>query len=377
MDERTLSKPIFNNFEALPLPNLSKVMSHTLSDVMCYRMPEVLALPKRPEIFVAERDRALRACISTASLTSTERIGAALKNLHTTSEIHKSLRACIQQISKPLVDFRHLNADLRAVSVMRAEKVSVAIEHLRAASVMQSERLRSGIDALHAGLKSHENVRAHIEQISKTLVDFRRLNTGTAESLAFRINSIRTHFPPIRIVIPTEGTSDSRNPLSESVVNHIPVVSDDVFVQKVLLVTGSDEGAKQTVARFIENLGFKVIILDEQPIRGQTQIEKFETYTADVDFVVALLTPDDVGKPQYEQGAPSPRPSQNAIFGLAACMTKHGRNRICCLRKGELELPSIITSIEAVRLDADGGWQLKLVREMREAGLTVDLEKVF
>lgn len=309
MDERTLSKPIFKNFEALPLPNLSKRMSHTLSEVMCYRMPEVLAFPKRSEIFVAERNRALRACISTASLTSTESIRAALKNLHPTSEIHKSLRACIQQISKPLVDFR-------------------------------------------------------------------RLNTGTAESLAFRINSIRTHFPPIRIVVPTEGTSDSREPLNESVVNHIPVVSDDVFVRKVLLVTGSDEEAKQTVARFIENLGFKVIILDEQPIRGRTQIEKFETYMADVDFVVVLLTPDDVGKPQYEQGAPSPRPSQDAIFGLAACMTKHGRNRVCCLRKGELELPSIITSIEAIPLDPHGGWQPKLNREMEAAGLTADLEKV-
>ena len=309
MDERTQSKPIFNNFEALPLPNLSKVMSHTPSDVMSYRMPEVLTLPQRPEIFVAERNRAFRACISTASLTSTEKIGAALKNLHTTSEIHKSLRACIEQISKPLGDFR-------------------------------------------------------------------RLSTGTAESLAFDINSIRTHFPPIRIVVPTKGTSDSRAPLNESVVNHIPVVSDDVFVRKVLLVTGSDEAAKQTVARFIENLGFKVIILDEQPIQGQTQIERFETYIADADFVVVLLTPDDVGKPQYEQGAPSPRPSQDAIFGLAACITKHGRARICCLRKGELELPSIITSIEAVPLDLHGGWQWKLVREMRAAGLTVDLEKV-
>ena len=376
MDERTQSKPIFNNFEALPLPTLSKVMSHTLSDVMSYRMPEVLTLPQRPEIFVAERNRAFRACISTASLTSTEKIGAALKNLHTTSEIHKSLRACIEQISKPLGDFRHLNADIRAVSVMHAEKVSVAIEHLRAASVMHSERLRSGIDALHAGLKFHKNLRACIEQISKPLGDFRRLSTGTAEPLAFHINSIRTHFPPIRIVVPTEGTSDSREPLNESVVNHIPVVGDNVFVWKVFLVTGSDEAAKQTVARFLENLGFKVIILDEQPIQGQTQIERFETYIADADFVVVLLTPDDVGKPQYEQGASSPRPSQDAIFGLAACMIKHGRNRICCLRKGELELPSIITSIEAVPLDADGGWKLKLVREMGAAGLTVDREKV-
>lgn len=62
----------------------------------------------------------------------------------------------------------------------------------------------------------------------------------------------------------------------------------------VFLVHGRAEAAQQTVARFLEKLDLKVVILSEQPSRGRTIIEKFEQHS-DVGFVVALLTPDDVG----------------------------------------------------------------------------------
>ena len=220
----------------------------------------------------------------------------------------------------------------------------------------------------------HKRVRADIDQFSKPLVDFSRLNTGTVKLLeVLPPDSRQVTFPyPPLISGPTEGILNQREPLNEPSTDLTPAVTDDVFVEKVFLVTGSDEAANQLVARVIEKSGFEVIILDEQPNRGRTRIEKFENCRDNVDFAVILLTPDDIGKSKDEQGKPKFRPSQDSIFSLAACMTQHGRDRICCLYKGELELPSTMDGIIPIPMDPYGGWKWELVREMKAAGLPVE-----
>ena len=62
----------------------------------------------------------------------------------------------------------------------------------------------------------------------------------------------------------------------------------------VFLVHGSNDAAKETVARFLERLSLDVTILHEQPDKGRTVIEKFEA-NASVGYAVVLLTADDVG----------------------------------------------------------------------------------
>jgi predicted nucleotide-binding protein len=64
---------------------------------------------------------------------------------------------------------------------------------------------------------------------------------------------------------------------------------------KVFVVHGHDEGALQTMARFLERVEIEPIVLQEQPDQGFTIIEKFETYAKQVGFAVILLTPDDLG----------------------------------------------------------------------------------
>ena len=83
----------------------------------------------------------------------------------------------------------------------------------------------------------------------------------------------------------------------------------------VFIVHGRDEGTKQSVARFIEKLDLKTIILHEQPSAGRTILEKFEEYS-NVGFAVVLLTPDDVGAATKEKDRLRPRARQNVIFEL-------------------------------------------------------------
>lgn len=60
-------------------------------------------------------------------------------------------------------------------------------------------------------------------------------------------------------------------------------------MNRVFVVHGHDESAREAVARFLERLGIEAIILHEQATEGRTIIEKLEHY-ADVDF--RSRTPD-------------------------------------------------------------------------------------
>ncbi len=145
---------------------------------------------------------------------------------------------------------------------------------------------------------------------------------------------------------------------------------------KVFLVHGHDEAARESVARLLEQIGLEPVILHEQATSGRTIVEKLEHY-ADVDFAVVLLTPDDIGGAR----ASSPdkfqaRARQNVVLELGFFMGKLDRKRVCALHKGPLELPSDYLGVVYIELDGSGGWHLKLARELRGAGFNVDLNLV-
>jgi len=143
--------------------------------------------------------------------------------------------------------------------------------------------------------------------------------------------------------------------------------------KKVFIVHGHAEAAREAVARFLEQLGLKPIILHEHPNQGRTVIEKFEAH-ADVGFAVVLLTPDDEGgRPGGEQ---RPRARQNVILELGYFIGRLGRGQVCALKAGNLELPSDILGIAWTALDPAGAWRQQLAKELDAAGYRVDWKKV-
>ncbi len=140
------------------------------------------------------------------------------------------------------------------------------------------------------------------------------------------------------------------------------------------VVHGHDEAARETVARFLERLGVRPVILHEQANKGLTVIEKFEAH-ANVPLAIVLMTPDDVGAPKASANSPQPRARQNVIFELGFFYGRLGRARVCALHKEGVELPSDIVGVVYVKMDDAGAWKLLLAKEMREAGLPVDLNQ--
>jgi predicted nucleotide-binding protein len=149
-----------------------------------------------------------------------------------------------------------------------------------------------------------------------------------------------------------------------------PPPGSDVFV-----VHGHDKAAKESVSRFIEKLDLHPIILHEQPNEGRTIIEKFEDYS-NVGFAIVILTPDDIGGPRNKPDEQKPRARQNVIFELGYFVGKIGRRKVCALYKEDVEMPSDYDGVLYVPMDSNDGWQVKLAKEMKQAGLKVDLNKV-
>ena len=139
---------------------------------------------------------------------------------------------------------------------------------------------------------------------------------------------------------------------------------------KVFVIHGKDEGIKETVARFLQTFGLEPVILHEQANRGRTIIEKFEEH-AQVGFAVALLTPDDVGSLKEERNNLNPRARQNVIFEFGYFIGKLGRERVCALVKGDMEKPSDYDGVLYIPLDESGGWNNKLIRELKTAGIPI------
>jgi predicted nucleotide-binding protein len=145
----------------------------------------------------------------------------------------------------------------------------------------------------------------------------------------------------------------------------------------VFIVHGHDHGIKETVARFVELLGLKPVVLHEQPNRGWTTIEKFEAVTKTVAYAIVLLTEDDRGgtkdQPYKKQ---HPRARQNVVLELGFFMARLGRNKVAAVHQANVEIPSDYSGVLYLPFDEGGAWRLLLARELKSAGLEVDLNRV-
>jgi predicted nucleotide-binding protein len=144
--------------------------------------------------------------------------------------------------------------------------------------------------------------------------------------------------------------------------------------KKVFIVHGHDSASKDSVARFLYQLGVEPIILHEQASQGNTVIEKFERHS-DVHFAVVLLTPDDLGSSALRPAEALPRARQNVIFELGYFVGRLGRQRVCALHKGNVEIPSDYHGVAYLSLDDAGAWKLSLVRDMKAAGFGLDMNR--
>jgi predicted nucleotide-binding protein len=137
-----------------------------------------------------------------------------------------------------------------------------------------------------------------------------------------------------------------------------------------VVVHGHDPAARAEVCQLLVGLGLEPVELDG-PITAPEPVER------DAAFAVVLLTPDDVGGPrQVAVGDLRPRPRQDLLLELGLFCGQLGPRRVCALYNGQVEIPSAFPGVAWIHRDPDGGWRFKLGKEMRAAGLAVDLNRL-
>ena len=148
---------------------------------------------------------------------------------------------------------------------------------------------------------------------------------------------------------------------------------------KVFVVHGHDQLLKTDVEQFIHQIGLEPIVLHRQPDKGRTLIEKFEQ-NSDVGYAFILLTPDDVAYTIDQDTLPDSsrkkekRSRPNVIFEFGYFVGKLGRDRVCCLYKEGVILPSDLDGLVYKKIDGSVESQgMAIIKELKAAGYKIQV----
>ncbi|MHC5310961.1 TIR domain-containing protein [Myroides sp. LJL116] len=175
--------------------------------------------------------------------------------------------------------------------------------------------------------------------------------------------------------ITKEVFKNSQEYIKSSLVKHVTKKSSGLDKSKVFIVHGHDDLAKNEVARFIEKLGLKAIILHEQANSGKTIIEKIEEFS-NVGFGIVLYTPCDIGSNKNNKDELKFRARQNVVFEHGYLIGKIGRNNVCALVKDQIETPNDISGVVYIPLDYHKAWQVAIAKELRNSDYEIDMNLV-
>jgi|SRR5882724_2005928 len=175
-----------------------------------------------------------------------------------------------------------------------------------------------------------------------------------------------------RAVSALQGEVDA---LKEDIQYSVPEVVESTLTDsrssappsnEIFIVHGRDDAAKIEVARLVERAGLEAVILHEQANGGRTIIQKFEDHGSAAGFAIVIMTPDDLGG--LDKDSLQPRARQNVIGEMFWFAGRLGRERVCALKKGAIEVPTDFAGVGYVDMDTSGAWKKDVLRELEHAG---------
>lgn len=142
----------------------------------------------------------------------------------------------------------------------------------------------------------------------------------------------------------------------------------------ILFIHGHDEARKDSVLKFIEKVGLQAIILQEQLNGSRSIMEKLGKFS-NINFAIILVTPDDTALSENKPREGKACVSQNMIFELGYFVGKLGPGRVCALYQEGMEIPLDYSDIVCVPMDPRERWKLLVAKEIKQAGIEIDLNK--
>lgn len=143
----------------------------------------------------------------------------------------------------------------------------------------------------------------------------------------------------------------------------------------ILLIHGEDGPAKGFVLEFIKKLGLRPLTVHEQTNGSKDLIEKFRDIST-IHFAIVLIPPHDATIPEDKRGERRARLIQDIVFEFGYVVGKLGHERVCALCQEGKEIPLDYPGVVFIPMDSRGVWRLLVAREIKQAGIEIDLNKV-
>jgi len=156
-----------------------------------------------------------------------------------------------------------------------------------------------------------------------------------------------------------------------------------ILSKNVFIVHGRDHKPMKELKAMLKQFGLNPIVLHEQPSGSRTIVEKLEKYS-DVGYAFVILTPDDIGGDRHRFDSRSrkvgvriieeysERARQNVILEFGYFIGKLGRDKVCCLHKGDVELPSDMHGMVYIPFKQSvNEVKDKVVKELKAAGYEI------
>ena len=172
----------------------------------------------------------------------------------------------------------------------------------------------------------------------------------------------------------------------ESLIERLPIIPSSVEMsispreqnahsrpKKVFIVSGHDAAIRVEVELLVKKLGYEPIVLYKQASRGKTVIEILEDETDSVGFAIVLYTACDFGRGNNDSKE-QPRARQNVLFEHGYLYARLGGDHVCALVEPGIEIPSDLAGVVYVSLTSS--WELKVAKEMKQAGFEIDLNLI-
>jgi predicted nucleotide-binding protein len=174
-----------------------------------------------------------------------------------------------------------------------------------------------------------------------------------------------------------------RDALKEDVFGELNKIesenSSPALSNKVFIVHGHDSELKNDLERFIHEIGLEPVVLHRQVDAGATVIEKFEK-NSDVGYAFILLTPDEYAYTKDQETLDDTarrkelRARPNVIFEFGYFVGRLGRNKVTCLHKGDVVIPSDLAGLVYKKIENSIESQaLSIIRELKSAGYKIQI----
>lgn len=255
-----------------------------------------------------------------------------------------------------------------------------------------ASRQQETLEAIHNQLETLENIKSPLSEnlpiwrsrtvrflqdkvIPEEIAAFNDITRGSWEHEAAALRDFLQELSqgiqkvPKQFLLPSKPKAGKQ--LSEESEPKIPKGKQSV--PQIFVIHGHNDALKLDVARTLEKLGLTAVILHEQPNQGRTIIEKLEQHASGTVFAVALLSGDDVGYPKAKTDDAKPRARQNVILELGYFSGLLGRTRVAVLYEDGVEIPSDFLGVVYIPIDKAGSWRFGLAKELKSAGMSIDL----